>query len=537
MARALWACVAVWLAACGGGSAGSADSAPGAEGGQPGDAATDGRLPDAGLADGASDSATPPDGGLGADASPDGPPPGLPFDYARPAAGTPVPAAELTAITDTYLDLLAQTRYFDVLDERVVGWPESDPQQRYWYGHWWSGAGFVKEQGDVSLVHGNMGADNPGIPSSLVLESVCLAHRVWPTPKLEHIARRLLRALNAWIFSMQRYASDPAGTLLARVSYPESVTSTDSGRTLVIDYSADRPGVDSYCLYVHLPTNPYWGDIYIKNKRSKDDIGHMLRAIGTLKDCEGGFDAATRADIDEVRTNYSAWSRRVEDDGWAIATLDQDLNVYIPPLDSTMSHFYGAGNAECDAMLAIRLLGRGDPGGFACGNGVNAFEYLVLDNPSNGEIIRSFHEAAARNALLWQQDSTARELLGGLAQRMDQAMGWAESGSWPVHMNAERLVKLLVHSANVGVPLTAREVRWIHGQIAAAHTSFVTNAAPAVYRLYDPTTPDGAYDFTPPGEGIDFTFFASLAGTCTATYRNPTTQPLLDCARLQTFTP
>ena len=263
----------------------------------------------------------------------------------------------------------------------------------------------------------------------------------------------------------------------------------------------------------------------------------MLRAIGTLEDCAGGFDAATRADIAEMKANYAAWARRVEDDGWAIATLDQSLNLEMPALDSTMSRFISLGNAECNAMMAMRFLGRGDPGGFVCNNGVNSLEGLVLSNPSNGEILRSFHEAAVRNALLTQRSTIAYDMLTGLAWRADQGMGFAESGSWPVHINAELLVKLLVSSANTGLPLTSREVRWVHARIQEAHAAFVTNTDPALYRLFDPATPDGAYAFNPDGAGIDFRFLAALVGTCTARYRNPASMPLLDCSRLPSLTP
>jgi hypothetical protein len=227
----------------------------------------------------------------------------------------------------------------------------------------------------------------------------------------------------------------------------------------------------------------------------------------------------------------------VEDDGWAIATLDQSLNLEMPAIDSTMSRYITLLNAECNAVTALRLFGRGDPGGFACGNGVHPGEGAVLSNPSNGEIIRSYHEAAVRNALLTQRNTIAYSMLGGLAARADQGMGFADSGSWPVHINPELLVKLLVNSANTGLPLTWREVRWVHARIQEAHTAYVTNTDPAYYRLFDPATPDGAYGLNPDAAGIDFRFLAALAGTCTARYRNPTSMPLLDCSRLANLTP
>ena len=61
-------------------------------------------------------------GGPPADAGTPEPPPdglwppharALPFDYARPERGLPLTAAELTAATDRFLDLLARTRYFE----------------------------------------------------------------------------------------------------------------------------------------------------------------------------------------------------------------------------------------------------------------------------------------------------------------------------------------------------------------------------------------------------------------------------------------
>ena len=99
------------------------------------------------------------------------------------------------------------------------------------------------------------------------------------------------------------------------------------------------------------------------------------------------------------------------------------------------------------------------------------------------------------------------------------------------------LVKLLVNSANTGLPLTSREVRWVHACIQEAYDAFVTNTDPATYQLFDPATPDGAYAFSPDGAGIDFRFLRALVGTCMARYRNPASMPLLDCSRLATLNP
>jgi hypothetical protein len=485
--------------------------------------------------DGATNDASRTDGS----ASPDGAttPDGLPFPYTRPAAGTPIPAAELTALTDKYISLLQKTRYFDVLDERVTGWPESDPEKHYWYGTWWSGCGLDKSGDTVTFRHIPEGADNTGIPTSAVLEGVCLAHRLWPSAKLEKLVRRLVRGFNAFILSMQRMPSDPAGVLLARTVYPPPIASNDGGRKAILAYDYDRPGVDSYTQYVHIANNPQWGDVWIKNNRSKDDVGHMLRAMGTLEDCASTLGPDANADIAATRAGYQAWAKRVESDGWAIATYDKGANVTLPSLTSTMSRYNLIANAECDAAAALRLFGTGNQGSLDCGNGIHPLESVAMSNPHNGEIVRSYHEAATRHALLSRQNTQAKNYLDGLTKRIDDGMAQAEANQLPPHLTSGLLVQLLVEAANTGVPLTWREVRWVHDQIDKALTSYPANGTPGVYDVWNPKTPDGSYDFTPAGEGVDFTFFAVLAGTCGAKFANPTSAPLFDCAHLKAAAP
>lgn len=487
------------------------------------DAGPDQALADSGLEAGASDAV----------ASEAGAPQGLPFTYTRPPAGQPVTQTELQAITDTYIDLLKQTRYFDVLDERIHGWPQSDPKQRYWYGTFWSGVTIVKQNGAVTYLHSKGGADNNGLRTGPVLEGACFATKLWGTPKLEQLTRRMIRGFSSWILAMERYPNDPtAGTILTRAAYPESITSTDGNRTIHIDYSLNHPGDDNgACEYVHLPQNPHWGDLWVKNKRSKDCIGHMVRAIATLHDCAGALGADAAKDRAEMEARYVAWAKRVEQDSWTIATWDKQAQLWFP--SDMLAHFIGLGNAECNSMLSLRLLGQGNPGTLACGNGIHPLEWIVLQNDHNGEIVRSFHEAAVKQALLTQQNTVAKTMLAGLAQRIEEGLKIAQTGNWPVHMNEDDLADLILHSAAAGVPLTWDEVRYVHQQIAKAHTEYVTNTPATYYRIFDSTTPDGSYPYKPGAAAMAFRSLALAIGTCTATYLNPTTNPVLDCGRLE----
>ncbi len=458
----------------------------------------------------------------------------LPFTLDRVAEGAPVTAAELASMTDLYLDMLTKTRYFEALADRVHGWPSADPKKRYWFGTWWSGVRITKKNGMITFVHPNDGSDNNGLRTGPILEGVCFAHKLWKTSAHETLLRRLIRGLNAWIISMRKDASDTT-VKLTRAFYPPSITFPHKGISVRIDYDLNHPGLDNgACEYVHLPKNPVWGDIWVKNKRSKDDIGHMIRAIGALVECTANLHKDTRADLAEMWANYIAWARTVEDDGWKIATWDKAANTWFPP--DTLASFILLGNAECDAVLSLRLLGRGDPGTYNCGNGVHPLEFLVMKNDHNGEIVRSFHESALRMAINRNQGPVARILAEGLLFRLKRGVDLALQGKLPGWLSENDLIDLVTHSQNLGIPLTWKDVRWFHGQIKKAHKSFSAHPA-STFSIFAPTTPDGAYPFTINAPTLHFRSIALALGSCASRFINPKSKPLLDCARVAAWKP
>ncbi len=520
MRRSVLGTVAVFLAA----TACSASDAPSAT-------ATDGGT-DAAIGDAADDAALPPpDGTLPPHAT------SLPWSYTRPEDGAPLGAQEVSDVTDVFLDLLTRTHYFDFIDRRVHGWPESDPAGGYWYATWWSGADVVKANGSITYRHNAVGADNNGLRTAQLLEGACFGSLLWHDAGIEHLARRLMRGFNSWILAMQEQANDPDGVLLTRAAYPASFTDTD--RQISVDYSLDRPGVDNPATdYVHIPNNPYWGDVYVKNKRSKDDIGHMLRAIAQLDACDGKLaEPGAEDDLLAMRKNYIAWSRRVEDDAWTIATRDQNGKLWLPP--DQLANFTLLGNAECTEMLAIRLLGRFAPSSeLSCGDGIGALDPAIMKaSHSNGEILRSFHEAAAGTALVTGNDSLALALDKGLARRVEEGLAGLEAGTPPPFLTNEALASLMIHSVNVGVPLTWHEVRFLDDRIREAHDSFVDALNDVTFNTADASIPDGTYPFAPSGSGIDFKLLGALLGSCASPYANPASKPILDCDKIKAWTP
>ncbi len=455
----------------------------------------------------------------------------LPFDYSRPDVGAPLTSTELGDATDHYLALLDRTRWFDYMEDRVHGWPESAPGGRYWYATWWSGTGISLRSGHVTFVHVDVGAENNGLRTPQIMEGACYAWLLWHHDQDQHLVRRLVRGLSSWRLSMRRGAADPEIGLTSRAAYPASVHDVD--RDVDIDYDPNRPGVDGGASYfIHIPDNPSWGDLYVQAQRSKDDMGHIMRGVAAIDACDGVLtEPGAQDDIVEARRLYQEWAQRVERDDFHIATLDRDLNVVVP---TSQLATYFVPVAECHAQIAIRLLSRNDPYGARCGTPTGASPDPTMGlNNSAMQIVRSHHEAAAALALVTGQDALALELLAGLATRIEMLLDVLEAGPAPDNAHPSDVVQLIVEAANLGVPLTSREVRWVHAQIEAAFAGYDTSGDE--WHVFEAGTPDGDYAIEPNGPGIDVKDLALLLGTCVAPYRNPSGRPLLDCARVAAY--
>lgn len=484
---------------------------------------------------------TPPEAAQDTEAGPDAGDPG-PGDvpggdegpFVRPQAGDPVPPEELAAVTDLYLDLMARLGWFDLLDERVHGYPDGVAPGRPGYGTWWSGVRILKENGQVRYLHSADGADNNGLRTAPMLAGVAFALALRDDPDRVRLAGRIVRGFQSWILAMERSSVPDAPVLMTRASYPESVVWTVRGTEVRIDYSLNRPGLDNgACQYVHLQDNPWWGDLYVKNKRSKDDIGHLLLAIA-LADPLLRDHPDLRQDWDRMMDLYRRWARQVEDDGWHIGTWDQDLNLWYPEDDLA---FYlmdiNGFDPECTIALATRLMGRGDEGTLDCGNGITFLDDAVSMKPSNAQMLRSYHEAAIAQARLNGRQGILGPLLEGLARRLDAIFDPPPDGSGPPRPSDEDLAELVIMSHAVGVPSTWREARFFHDRVREAHGAYLRPENLALLHPLDPETPDGQYPFDPAGAGIAFRYLGAALGACASPFRDPGSVPLLDCDRVR----
>jgi hypothetical protein len=459
----------------------------------------------------------------------------LPFDYTRPDVGTPLTPAELAAATTQYLEILAATAWFDTIAQRAHGVPQGDPAHRYWYATWWSGVTVARAAGKVTFTHGADGADNNGLRTAQLLEGACYAQTLWKKPAHELLTRRLLRGATSWFLAMETGpGADPF--LMARAAYPAPLDVTETPLPLHVDYSPARPGNDvPPAVFIHLPDNPSWPDLWVRNLRSKDDIGHLLRALGEIDTCDGHFaDPAAQADLTELRRRFEGFSRRVQADGFAIATLGKDLQEYVPT--DGLAHFIKL--FECGALLTLEETGHAGAPDVDCGDGNDPVpEGVGALKSSAMQIVRSFHEAAVLGALVHGKPDVAQAMLAGLGKRLDTVMDLIDAGTPPTNFNPSDLVAFMIHAANTGVPLTSREVRWLHARLAEAHASYLDPARAADFALFSPGGADGAYPFEPGGAGIDFKDLGIVLGLCAAEYRNPTTRAALDCDAVKAAAP
>lgn len=459
------------------------------------------------------------------------------FKYERNDQGTPISEAERQKATDELIALLKQLPFFDFVDGRIHGVPESDPKSSYWWGVMWTGVNVKKVNGKVIFTHANNGSDNAGIQTSPYLESACYAYALTGDKKYAHLARRLMRGMSSWILAGARNVYETP-KILSRVYYPPSTSSTDGGRDQYFNYDAARPGIDSKASdYVHNPNNPYLGDVWLKSKRSIDDIGHMIRAIAQIQSCRDLFDADALADLNQLQTLYSSWAADVDANNFLIPTYNANLEIY------TKKNGFGDYNTykilgfdpACVEKLAVRYLHSNDAKKLNCGNGISALEKIsgkYLQNDAI-EVLRSHHVAAAILAQMKAGPEGSKKLMKGIEERMNRDFSVAKNPANASKYDLQDIPSFLIHANNAGVPMTSEEIRYLYQRLNLAYKGMLDPSHYNTFHLFDSSVPDGVYSYDPPHIGLYFYSIGAMIGSCTSAFVNPNGRQLIDCDRLK----
>jgi hypothetical protein len=533
--RSILAAIVAALVACGGVD-GVDDGSPDARASDVRDAGTD--------APGISDAL--PEADTAADAvpptTPGGLPLALPFMYERAADGEPLTDAEIADFTARVTGFWQQIDYFTWAAETSAGMDVSTGVPDYLI--WWHDV-VAEKNGDTvtfaaSAVDG--GSHNNAKPTGVVLAAALAGHLMGGDEPMRYLAEQYTKSFSACMKGFVHDEDDPVDWLMARNLVGRAHAFTlPSGKKKAVDYAewyfpyegwnADR---------FRYPDNPTWGDIWVTNKRSKDDLPYWFRVAAWLPyvielSPDEGVRAAAAEALDLLEKN----ARDIVDHGYTLRTKDANGNVFVPE-DQDLASFVWyttiVPDAECDARLGSALLGYGEPLDNECGTGQGSRYDTIAGagNYFNYAIFNYFHQAAALLALTRGQADVARQLVEGLALRADRYRDPAakEPGRAEASWNTD-VAMFLTRAAVVGLPLTAAEAR----DVQAAHLSSLEHyQAFPNWDLWSPSVPDGRYSFRdgyhPKGvpQAFDIEDFSTLLEYCWSPFKNPAGARFVDCA-------
>jgi len=463
-------------------------------------------------------------------------PTSLPFEFTRQDIGPPVPQEEITAFTNRIVAAWRDARVFDYLASVTYGMKRDNDRGMPYYSVFWSGVTPYKEGGRVIFRHMHGGsAENIMIPNPVLLTNVIAAYLFSGDERLARLADELARGVSATLMGSVWDESVPQEdrAVMARSVVNNNYEGLlEDGRPYAVDYSAWRiRDIRRWnTWFMNVPHNPYWGDIYIQNMRSKDDICHLFRAAGLLPHFMDRFeDPAVRAGVRAAYFDLEAFARDVVDHGFRIRSVDLDGTLFIPGIDLASLVFYGP-QAECNATLAAQIYAYGHPGDIDCGIGrVWWYDVIAnLENKYNYEIIRNFHMAALLHSMNYGHDQVAYNLMVGLANRSLADYNrindpFDNEDQWEDYKG--KLAGSMVKYAACGLPLLAREVRFIHETYDQAIE--VWNAYEH-WDLWADNVQDGPRPYKP-GTRVAFQDMTAFLQLCASPYANDTGTKVVDC--------
>lgn len=470
------------------------------------------------------------------------PPPGhLPFKLTRPDKGKPLTQKEIQNFSYKISGLWKDIHFFRWVNwnshgmNAVTGKPD--------YQVWWQDVDAIKKDGVVTFWHGNAGgAHNIGIPTAKVLSQAMAAYILTGNKYAGIVAEQYCKGLTATMKGMVWDKNDPNIYLMARNIVNQNYEVTlEGGRKKKVDYSHWYNTYETWnAQRLHFPHNPYWGDIYVTNMRSKDDVCHIYRTAAFLpyflKEVK---DPKIKAACQETFTYLKGFAKDIVDHNYHIRTKDAQGKAYIPDQDlaSFVDYIKIDPKAECTARLASALLAYGDERDVTnCGSGYGSIyeKVAVASHYFNYAIINTFHLAALALALTMGRYATARGLLVGLVDRINHYMhpDKNEPGAKNEYWKSDNAVFLL-ESASLGLPLTSEEARQIQ--------TYYSNSVDAYknwprWDMWASSVPDGTYPYhngflpkhTP--DTVSIENIAFLLEYCNSPFKNPAGVSPVDCS-------
>ncbi len=464
----------------------------------------------------------------------------LPFEFTRDPDGEPLSEAEIAAFTKKITGLWKQVDWFKWIVRISHGMHASTNENDYLV--FWHDVRPVKSGDTVTWRHTqDGGAHNIMIPSPKILSQAMAGYLSTGDETMAYVTEQYCKGITATMKGMMWDENDPVKYLMARnivnVNHEYEV---DGGRKKAVDYTA---WYNTYSAWntarLHFPNNPYWGDIYVTNQRSKDDVPHIFTAGAWLPWLiESAQDEKVRSACAETWEYLQGFTKDIVDSGYMIRTKNENGEAEIPlnengtikDLASFVLFEEFIPNAECNAKLSSAIMSYGAPLENDCEYGFGgSYEGLATGSHYfNYAIIRNFHIAAILNTIRIGENEMALKLLEGLAQRIDGYINDDKkreqyAGEWD-----KDLAVYALQSAIVGLPLTAREARLVEQYYSSTVDSFSTWQ---YWDLWDESIPDGEYAYEPPTDAnvVSAENVAFFLNYCWSPLKNPAGEKFVDC--------
>lgn len=474
--------------------------------------------------------------------TPGGLPLALPFALTRANPGPPTDPEDVADFTRRLTGFLKEIDYFTWVYETTHGTHVSTGLPDYQI--WWHDVVAVKE-GDTVTFRASArdgGSHNNAEPTMLVLAQAIGGYLMTGDAAMGRVVDQFTKSILAVTRGFVYDEHDPVDFLMARniITIGHAFT-LPGGKKKAVDYSEWYFAYEGWNAdrfrYEH---NPTWGDIWVTNKRSKDDVPYFYRVAAWLPYvAELAPDMKVRQVAAEALDVLQRFARDIVDSGWQIRTKDAQGRVITVEDQDLASFTWYTGvfpDAECDPRLASALLGYGEPLDQDCGDGQGSpYDTIAgTGNYYNYDIVDQFHMAAVALALVRGHPDIARRLLEGLVRRIERYRDPQSGEPGQANANWPRdMARLLLMAASVGVPLTseeAAEVRAFYRSTVQAYRDFPR------WDLWDPSVPDGTYSFRDGGmyprhepTFIRIEDIAFVLEYCWSPFRNPAGAPVADC--------
>jgi hypothetical protein len=486
---------------------------------------------------------------------PDYLPTSLGFEYTREDVGTILTPEEIAAFTRKVMRFLRDVHYFDYVLYTTHG-VDASTGKRDW--QFWYNERFRKEGNIVTFYHPenlNDGGHNLHIPMSKILGDVIAAYLVSGDASAALASEKLCKGMSASMLGMAHDENDPLPFLMSRnIAAFSQEFDTHDGKRKAVDFSGWYSPYERWnCNRYQITQNPYWGELWVTNLRSKDDVPYIFRLIPNLRYVVADApEGPVKAACTETLTLLESFAKDLVDQDYRIRTKDADGVPYspgytgIPELDDNQGDISSftywrdlIPESECNARRSAALIAYHAGQDEECGRGEpNAYDDISFaSNGYNKKICQFFHLSHLANAIVNHDRKGAALLMDGLNERIeeDKALG-PEQDKYTLEDWNRGLSVYLAQASNFGYPLTSEEVRSIHKFYGRAVDRY------AEWPYWDPwdvSVPDGELGGYRPGscQGAGETLecwwnvedMAQIYEHCWSPVVNPTGAKWVDC--------